>query len=191
MSASGNTLQKNGGCPGCPDGTAVSSQQVTSGNGSVSFNAAETGTLRFVGLGSSSVATGAGDIAFAVRLQNGTAEVRENGTYRTEVSFAAGDAFRISVEGGAVKYSKNGSVFYTSASQATYALRVQAVFFDANATIRDVSIGGGGNASSDQNDYVTTLNGDIAATFAVRSREEELPLPSERLQLIEQLDRER
>jgi len=42
-----------------------------------------------------------------------------------------GDTFRIAVEGGAVKYSKNGSVFYTSSSQATYALRVHAVFFSA------------------------------------------------------------
>ena len=149
MSASGNDVTKSGGCDGCPDGTAVSSQQVTSGNGSVSFKASETGTLRFVGLGSSSVATGAGDIGFALRLQSGVAEVRE---------------------GGAVKYSKNGSVFYTSSSQATYALRVHAVFFSANAAIREVSIGGGGGNASTQNDYVTTLNGDIAATSAQRRR---------------------
>ena len=168
MSASGNDVEKTGGCDGCPDGTAVSSQQVTSGNGSVSFKASETGTLRFVGLGSSSVATGAGDIAFALRLQSGVVEVREGGAYRTEVSFAAGDTFRIAVEGGAVKYSKNGSVFYTSSSQATYALRVHAVFFSANATIREVSIGDGSGSASNQNDYVTTLNGDVAATSSRR-----------------------
>jgi len=170
MSASGNDVKKTGGCDGCADASAVSSQQVTSGNGSLSFNAAETGTLRFIGLGSGNVGAGAGDIGFAVRLQNGTAEVRENGTYRTEVSFGAGDTFRIAVEGGAVKYSKNGSVFYTSSSQATYALRAQAVFFGANATIRDVSIGGGSGNASNQNDYVTTLNGDIPATSAQRRR---------------------
>ena len=170
MSASGNDVEKTGGCDGCPDATAVSSQQVTSGNGSVSFKASETGTLRFVGLGSSSVATGAGDIGFALRLQSGVAEVREGGAYRTETTFAAGDTFRIAVEGGAVKYSKNGSVFYTSSSQATYALRVHAVFFSANATVREVSIGGGSGNASNQNDYVTTLNGDIAATAASRRR---------------------
>jgi hypothetical protein len=170
ISASGNDVVKTSGCDGCPDATAVSSQQVTSGNGSVSFNAAETGTLRFVGLGSSTVVTGAGDIGFALRLQSGVAEVRESGAYRTEVSFGAGDTFRIAVEGGAVKYSKNGSVFYTSASQATHALHVQAVFFSANATIRDVSIAGGGGNASNQNDYVTTLNGDVAASNKSKRR---------------------
>ena len=160
MSASGNSLQKTGGCSGCPDGSAVSSQQVT-GNGGLSFNASETGSLRFVGLGSGGVGTGPADINFAIRLQGGTAEVRESGAYRTEVSFGAGDTFRIAVEGGTVKYSKNGSVFYTSGSQATYSLRAHAVFFDGNATVREVSMGGGGGTPSSQSDYVTTLNGDV------------------------------
>jgi hypothetical protein len=161
MTASGSSLQKTGGCSGCPDASAVSSQQVT-GNGNISFNASETGSLRFVGLGSGGVGTGPADINFAIRLQGGTAEVRENGAYRTEVSFGAGDTFRIAVEGGTVRYSKNGSVFYTSGSQAGYSLRAHAVFFDANASVRDVSISGsGGGNSSSQNDYVTTLNGDV------------------------------
>ena len=168
MTAAGSNLQKTGGCDGCPDATAVSSQQVT-GNGSLSFGAGEAGTLRFVGFASGGVGTGAGDLAFALRLQNGTAEVRENGAYRTEVSFGSGDTFGISVEGGSVKYSKNGSVFYTSSSQATYAQRAHAVFFGAGASIRDVSIAGSASPSN-QNDYVTTLNGDIAATSARRRR---------------------
>jgi hypothetical protein len=169
VTASGNNLQKTGGCSGCPDASAVSSQQVTSGNGSLTFGAAETGSLRFVGLASGGPGTSPSDMGFALRLQGGTAEVREGGAYKTEVSFSSGDTFRIAVEGGSVKYLKNGSVFYTSASQATYALRVHAVFFDSNATIRDVSISGG-SVTSNQNELVTTLNGDIVANSSSARR---------------------
>jgi hypothetical protein len=147
MSASGTTLQKSGGCSGCPDASAVSEQQI-SGTGSLQFGAAETGTLRFIGLSSGGIGTGSGDIAFALRLQGGTAEVREFGSYKSETSFGSGDTFRISVENGTVRYSKNGSVFYTSGSQNSSGARVHAVFFDANATLRDIVIGGGSSAAS-------------------------------------------
>src|SRR5687768_5128042 len=44
----GGGLVKTGGCDGCPDGSAVSEQQVSS-TGTLEFAAAETGALRFVG----------------------------------------------------------------------------------------------------------------------------------------------
>jgi hypothetical protein len=147
MSASGTTIQKSGGCSGCPDGSAVSEQQI-SGSGSLQFAAAETGTLRIIGLSAGSIGTAPGDIAFALRLQGGTAEVREFGSYKSETSFQSGDTFRIAVENGTVRYSKNGSVFYTSGSQSSSAARVHAVFFDANATLRDVVIGSGSSSAS-------------------------------------------
>ena len=79
-----------------------------------------------------------------MRLQSGVAEVRESGTYKSEIAFGAGDTFSIIVSNGAVSYAKNGGVFYASGSPATYAVRTHAIFFDANGTIRDVTIGGGG-----------------------------------------------
>lgn len=141
VTANGSSLQKTGGCSGCPDGTAVSQQQISS-NGAVEFVASENSSLRFVGLSSGGIGTAAGDLTFAVRLQGGVAEVRESGAYKTELNFAAGDRFRISVDGGAVTYAKNGAVFYTSGNQAGSSVRVHAVFFDASSTIQDVSIGG-------------------------------------------------
>ena len=42
--------------------------------------------------------TAPGDINFALRLQNGVAEVRESNAYRTEIGFAAGDTLAIVVE---------------------------------------------------------------------------------------------
>ncbi len=112
------------------------------GSGSLEFVASDSGSLRFVGLGSGGIGTGAADINFAIRLQSGVAEVRESGGYKTEIAFSAGDRFRIAVEGGVVHYSKNGSVFHTSASQAGYAVRAHAVLFDMNAAVGNVALGG-------------------------------------------------
>ena len=146
VTAAGNRLQKTGGCDGCPDGSAVSEQQV-SGNGALQFSATETGTLRFAGLSSGGIGTQPGDLSFALRLQGGTVEVRESGAYRSETSFQAGDTLRVAVENGAVRYLKNGAVFYTSASRAGQGLRAHAIFFNANGTIGDVTIGAGSSAS--------------------------------------------
>ena len=149
VTANGSSLQKTAGCGGCPDATATS-EQLISGDGALEFVAPESGSLRFVGLGSGGIGTGAGDINFALRLQSGVAEVRESGSYRTETSFAAGDTFQITVEGGVVRYARNGAVFYTSGSQAGYAVRVHAVLFDMSAAVNNVAIRGvsGGSASS-------------------------------------------
>lgn len=145
VAESGATLTKVGGCSGCPDGTAVSNQQV-SGNGVLQFSTDDSSSLRFVGLGSSGIGTTPGDVNFAIRLQGGVAEVRESGAYKSETRFAAGDSFTIAVNNGAVTYARNGSVFYTSANTTTAALRAHVIFFDANGTVRSVGFSGGGPA---------------------------------------------
>src|SRR5687768_1967588 len=146
VTASGNNLVKTGGaCDGCPDGTAVSEAQIN-GSGVVQFMAPENGTLRYIGLGSGGPGTQAADLQFALRLQNGVVEVRENNAYRIENRFAAGDSFQIAVEGGAVHYSKNGSVFYTSANQATSAERLHVVMFNTGAAVNDIVFGAGSAA---------------------------------------------
>jgi hypothetical protein len=140
VAASGNDLQKTGGCGGCPDGSAVSEPQITSGNGTLEFVASETGTLRMIGLDQGGMEVGAGDISFALRLQGGTAEVREAGTYKADTSFSTGDTFRITVQNGVVKYLKNGAAFFTSSSQGGQSLRVHAVLYEMGATLRGVTI---------------------------------------------------
>jgi hypothetical protein len=52
------------------------------------------------------------------------------------------------VNGGVVTYAKNGAVFYTSGSQAGYAVRVHAVFFDLNGAIANVAISGASGGAS-------------------------------------------
>jgi hypothetical protein len=143
MSANGAMLTKSGGCSGCPDASVVSQQQI-SGSGTLQFTTDDSSSLRFVGLGSGGIGAVPADINFAIRLQGGVAEVRESGTYQTEIGFGAGDTFSVIVSNGAVTYAKNGAVFYTSTSAATYAVRAIAVFFDPSGTIRNVTIGNGG-----------------------------------------------
>jgi hypothetical protein len=153
VAQNGGTLTKVGGCSGCPDGTAVSNQQV-SGNGVLQFSTDDSSSLRFVGLGNSGMGTTPGDVNFAIRLQGGVAEIRESGAYKSETRFAAGDSFTIAVNNGAVTYAKNGSVFYTSATAATAALRGHVIFFDPNGTVGNVGFGSGGSAPA----------GDVPAT---------------------------
>ena len=147
VTATGASLQKTGGCSGCADASAVSLAEI-SGTGTLEFVAADSGPLRLVGLAPGGIGTSAGDVSFAIRLQAGAAEVRESGAYKSEVSFAAGDRFQIRVANGVVTYAKNGGVFYTSGTQASYALRAHAVLFDLNATVSSVAIHGTAGTAS-------------------------------------------
>jgi len=122
VTASGGSVSKTSGCDGCYDAGAVSQQRISGGNGYVQFTAGPTGTLRVAGLTASFSGNNPNSIAFGLRLQRGIAEVREAGAYRADVAFAAGDVFRISVQGGAVSYSRNGTVFYRSTAASTSAL---------------------------------------------------------------------
>jgi hypothetical protein len=139
-SASNSSLRKTGGCAGCSDAGALSTQKITSGDGSMSFQTADTRTLRFIGLSSGNPGTDPREIAFGLRLQGGTAEVREVGLYKAEVPFGAGDTLSVAVQGGTVSYSKNGTVFYTSAVKPTYPLVVDTSLLDLDATLSAVTI---------------------------------------------------
>jgi hypothetical protein len=147
VSASGGTLQKSGGCSGCPDAGASSAQQITSGDGGVQFKVTDASTLRFVGLTAGAASHNPSEIQFALRLQGGVAEVRESGAYRSDVRFSSGDIFGIYVVGGTIQYAKNGAVFYSSQAPARYPLTIDTSFYDANAVIHDAMIvrAGGGN----------------------------------------------
>lgn len=138
--ASGGSLQKSGGCDGCDDAGAVSQQQIASGNGAVLFTATETDKVRYVGLSHGNTDTRLGDIDFAIRLGNGYAEVRENNVYRTDTPLVSGDRFKVAVEGGVVKYYKNGVLFYTSTVAPTYPLLVDTSLLSAGATVTNATI---------------------------------------------------
>jgi hypothetical protein len=155
VAATETTLTKTGGCDGCPDASAVSSGQVAT-SGLAQFVAAEASTLRYAGLAYGGPGTAPGDLNYAIRLQNGVAEVRENNTYRAEIGFVAGDTFAVVVDNNVVKYTKNGTVFYTSATQATSALRFHAVLFNMNAALSGIGLGASTATTSTTTTTTTT-----------------------------------
>ena len=60
------------------------------------------------------------DVDFGIGHGGASADVLENGAYRTDVPVVAGDVFRIAVSAsGVVTYARNGQVFYTSSVTAT------------------------------------------------------------------------
>ena len=133
---SGNTLQKNGGRDDSPDAGAVSQQSIASGDGYLEFTATQTDKLGFIGLARTPSGTDFNAIDFAIKLTGrGVAEVRENNLYKSELSYSAGDLFRISVESGVVKYYRNGVLFYTSVKAPAYSLFAAASLINMNTTV--------------------------------------------------------
>jgi purple acid phosphatase-like protein len=148
---SGNSLQKTSGRDDSPDAGAISQQQIASGDGYVEFTAGATGKIRFCGLTHSVSGTDYSAIDFAIKLNDsGVAEVRENNAYLSETTYSSSDVFRIAIQGGVVKYYKNGSVFYTSGRAPSYPLRVDAVFINLSGTANNavISAGPGGALAS-------------------------------------------
>ena len=143
VTAEGHSIRKSGGCDGCQDAGAVSAQQITAGDGYMEFTASELNLVRFVGLNNGNPGTTAGEIPFAIKLVNGHAEAYERGQYRGDTTFTTGDKLRIAVQSGVVRYSKNGTVFYTSAMPPTYPLVVDTALTSAAGTITQVVISGG------------------------------------------------
>jgi hypothetical protein len=151
----GNTLTKTSGCDGCSDAGAVSDQEITTGDGYLEITVDETQKLRYVGLSTSQQGTGASQIDFALGLQGGYAEVRENGAYRSDTPISAGDVLRIRVAGGTVTYARNGSVFHTSSATPAYPLRTYVTLFSIGSTISVARLtgetaGGGGGGGGEQ-----------------------------------------
>ena len=141
VTVSGNSIQKTGGCDTCDDAGAISSQQITSGDGYVEFTIPATDKQVFAGLSHGNTDTTRSDIDFALKFNPfGVVEVRENNVYRTETAFAAGDVFTVAVVGGQVTYSRNGSVFYTSTNTPVYPLLLDTSLQSLNAVVANAFI---------------------------------------------------
>lgn len=141
---SGNSLQKTSGRDDESDAGAVSQQQLVSGDGYFEFTAGVTGKIRFCGLTHSVSGTEYTAIDFAIKLTEfGVAEVRENNLYKIDTTYTGSDVFRVSIEGGVVKYYKNGAVFYTSGGAPSYPLRVDAAMLNLGGTVNNAVLKAG------------------------------------------------
>jgi hypothetical protein len=70
--------------------------------------------------------------------------IYENGVARLTLAngYAVGDKLQVSIEGGVVKYRRNGTVLYTSSVAPTYPLRVDTGFFVTGAVVQDAKLAG-------------------------------------------------
>jgi hypothetical protein len=140
--ANGSSLQKIGGFTDTPDAGARGQVVLSSGDGYLEFTATETNKTRFCGLTRAVSGTDYTAIDFSLKLTgSGVVEVRENNAYKAESGYSTGDVFKIAVEGGQVKYYRNGSVFYTSTRTPSYPLIVDASLIGIGATVTNAMIG--------------------------------------------------
>jgi hypothetical protein len=161
VTADGNSVTRTTGCDGCYDAGAISQQKITTGDGYTQFTAGPNGPLRIAGLTQSFAVSSPGTIAFGIRLQGNFAEVREGGAYRIDTSFVAGDTFRIAIQSGVVRYSKNGTVFYTSQLAPAYPLVLAAALANRGAVVSNAMISG---AASSGTSIASASSGSISGS---------------------------
>jgi PKD repeat protein len=135
VTADGNTLRKDSGTDGWNAG-ASSSRTFASGDGFVEFVAAETDARRMAGLGTTDATRHYSEIKFAFDLRaDGQLAVFESGVLKTTLGgYRSGDRLRVGVEGGVLRYRRNGALVYTSAAHPTYPLLVDTSLFTASFT---------------------------------------------------------
>jgi RHS repeat-associated protein len=142
VSISGNSLTKTG-ANGWNAG-AVSTQSISSGDGYVEFTANANSANTLCGLSHGDTNQSYEDIDFALYpWTDGNLYVWESGSSRGSVGpYTAGDVFRVAVEGGVVKYRKNGTLLYTSALTPNYPLLIDSTIYPQGGSIANAVIGG-------------------------------------------------
>jgi hypothetical protein len=147
----GVTVNSTNGLTKRPDTTvgwnagAVSAQRL-SGDGYVEFSTDENGTGKVCGLSSASNGQNYTEINYAISLGGGNqARIYENGALKATFTgnYVPGERYRVSVEGGVVKYYRNGVAHpYTSTVPLTHLLLVDTSLNNPGATLTDVVICG-------------------------------------------------
>lgn len=142
VTPSTNNLSKT--LPDGWDAGASSAQAIVSGDGYVESTVSETNKYRMFGLSNGDSNQSYTDIDFAFYpAADGGLYVYESGNYRGYFgSYATGDLLRVAVEGGVVKYKRNGVLVYTSAVAPVYPLLVDTSLYSTGATLTNVVISG-------------------------------------------------
>jgi hypothetical protein len=143
VTASPGALAKSGGCNGCPDSGAHSTQQLTADGYADLVPGFD--QRSFAGLSTDlSASTSSSTINYAFSFWPGGAwEIRELGVYKKDGTFTAGDHFSVSIESGAVVYRRNGSAIYRSAAAPTFPLVLDTTFYSTGSAITSVTMGAG------------------------------------------------
>jgi hypothetical protein len=138
----GNTVTKSSSA-GWGNAGAAATRFLPFGDGYVEFQATEADTRRILGLSKGDSNLGLADIDFGLYLNlDGRVFIYEKGVSRGAFgTYAPGDVFRVSVEGGFVRYRRNGVLLRTSTRPA-YPLLVDTALYSVGATLSDVVISG-------------------------------------------------
>ena len=141
VAASGNAIQKTGGCSGCADAGGTSNQALTAGDGYVQF-APVAGARLYAGLGSNATSnTDPSLIDFAFSFwPDGGWDIRERNAYKGEGRFVSGDVFRVAIVGGSVKYYQNGVLMYLSLALPSLPLVLDTTLIGAGAGLTSAVI---------------------------------------------------
>jgi RHS repeat-associated protein len=141
ITVTGNSIQKTSGT-NLWDSGAVSSQMITAGDGYMEFTPGETQTGRMCGLGNTDSSWYYADIEYAFFAgPSAGLEIWESGIQRGSFgTYAVSDRLRVAVEGGVVKYYRNGTLVYTSTVAPTYPLQVDTSLNTVNAGVYNVVI---------------------------------------------------
>ncbi len=144
-------------------------QTLTAGDGYVEMTVGETGHARLFGFSHTDTNQNWDTIDFGLHCSNhadNAIYVYESGSERgTFGGYAVGDKLRVSIVNGIVKYSKNGTVFYTSTVTPTYPLRVDTALYDNGATLMSgVFSGNLGSGSSGSSSNIQWLVSDQLGT---------------------------
>jgi PKD repeat protein len=139
--ASGNNLTKTASNGLWGNAGAISTRVVTAEGGFVEFTPAVAGPLWMAGLSNGDSSQSYEDIDFALYVLSGNRlMVYEQGVYRTETTFAAGDRLRVAVESGFVRYRRNGALIYQSTLSPTFPLVLDTAIYSGGATITNAVI---------------------------------------------------
>jgi hypothetical protein len=142
VTVNGNSLTSTGS--GWNTSGAVSTQSIISGEGYAEFTATETNAYRIFGLSNGDTNQNYADIDFALMAgADGVLYVYEAGIYRGSFgAYATGDRLRVAVEGGQIKYKRNGLSFYTSSGAPIYPLLMDVAFYTYGATVTNAVLVG-------------------------------------------------
>jgi alpha-tubulin suppressor-like RCC1 family protein len=127
---------------GAPYGGGVSTKAILAGDGYVEFTVEDTAVLRRIGLSNGDTDQSPADIDFGLQLYYGNAYALSFESAQASTAFVVGDVFRIGVEGGVVKYRKNGVLFHTNVMPPSYPLVVDTSMYYAGTGFSGVTISG-------------------------------------------------
>jgi RHS repeat-associated protein len=136
---------------------------LSSGDGFVEFGSNDSAaTYKMMGFGTTNNCTTYTTIRYALYMAAGSIYVYENGQLVAGPlgTYVGTDRFRVSVEGGVVKYRKNGGLLWTSPQPVAYPLYVNATIYSHWRTIYGAVFG-----TPSSTTYISTYLGNGDGTF--------------------------